>query len=224
MLRSVLINIAIVASLVAQDSSYISVGLKGGFNFSYISGSQHNYDGSLNDENPKFGFTYGIILDKKTKNLTSFQFELIYSETGSKWSQGLIPGPSGNYVIYELKYLTISTYFKLKSRIGNLIKDFDFALGGSYSYNLSASQKWVLENSNFEGPSNIRDEIYKHEFGIVYGIKFPFKNRKHYLSFMFYLAITTLYPEPSGAYMWDFSNKGHMRNNTFSISFDFFLF
>ena len=225
MIRSLLINIVVVVSLFSQDSSSINIGFKGGLNFSYISGAHYDYSGNLNDNNFKFGFNFGVILDKKTKNPTSFQLELIYNKTGSKWGQPLIGfGYDGDYVIYELQYLTISTYFKLKSRIGNLFKDFDFALGVSYSYNISATQNWVLENSDFEGPSNIRDELNKHEIGIVYGVKFPFKNRNYYLNFMFYHALTTLYPDSYIGYMGDFGKKNQMRNNTFSISFDAFLF
>ncbi len=231
MIRTVIINLIIIASLFSQDTSSVRIGFKGGLNFSFIPtlNNQHSGFGSLNNANRKLGFNLGVILDRETNSPTAYQVELFYNETGSKWGQpliGFLIPYDGDYVIYELKYITISAYFKLKSRIGNLIKDFDFVIGASYSYNISTRQEWVVEYSNYDfivGPPDIQSEINRHEFGIVYGIKFPFKNRHFYLSFLFYNALTTLYPDTYSQYKDDFKYKYKMRNNTFSICFDVFI-
>ena len=142
----------------------------------------------------------------------AYQFELLYNLTGSKWGQPLLGlGYDGDYVIYELRYLTLSVVGKLKSRIGNLIKDFDFVLGAAYSYNISAKQTWIIETSGESereiGSSNIRSKINLHEFGIVYGIKFPIKNRVYYLSILFYNVITPLYSLHIPDNTYDFTSK-----------------
>ena len=233
MIRIILLNLLLVSFLFPQDSSSFRIGIKGGINFSDITGAEYRNSSNLNNNHSKFGFNLGIIADNKIDSMFTVQFELLYNLTGSKWGQPLIKigyvgiGYDGNYAIYELKYFTISVLGKFKSRIGNLIKDFDFVLGGSYSHNLSARQKWIVEiNGDYDfetGPSDIRSQINQNEFGIVYGIKFPFANRKYYLSILFYNAITTLYSRPIPLYKDDFTEKLEMRNNTLSICFDLFF-
>ena len=229
MIRIILLNLLIVSFLFPQDSSSFRICIKGGVNFSYITGAEKGYsDNHLNEDYSKIGFNFGVIADNKLDSMFTYQIELLYNLTGSKWGQPLIGiGYDGNYAIYELKYLTLSAVGKFKSRIGDLIKDFDFVLGVAYSYNIGAKQKWVVEISgDYEldlGPSDIRPKINLHEFGIVYGIKFPFKNRKYFLSVLFYNALTTLYSRPIPIYRDDFTNKLEMRNNSLSICFDLFF-
>jgi hypothetical protein len=147
---------------------------------------------------------------------------------GSKWGQPLIGMfYDGDYTIYNFKYVTISGVVKLKSRIGNLLKDFDFVIGMAYSFNISAKQKWVVDTSGDDqlevGPSDIRNTINRHEIGIVYGIKIPFKDRKYYLSLLFYNALTSVYSSSYPEYIDDYRNKTKMRNNSISIGFDIFF-
>jgi len=226
---SVITLILVLVNIVfPQDSSPFRIGIKGGLNFSTITGAERRYTGNLSENQNKLGYNLGIITDKKIDSMFAVQFEVLYNNTGSKWGQPLIGlGYDGDYAIYELKYLTVSAIGKFKSRIGDLIKDFDFVLGASYSYNLSARQKWVVEiygDYNFEtGPSDIRSQINQHEFGIVYGIKFPIAKRKYYLSILFYNALTTLYSRTIPLYKDDFTNKLEMRNNNLSICFDLFF-
>jgi hypothetical protein len=227
MLRILLINLAIVISLLAQDSSSVNFGLKGGLNLSYITGGNNLHFGGLKENHSKFGFNFGLILEKRFIDPSSIQVEFLYNNTGSKWGQPFIAlGYYGDYVIYELRYISLSVYYKLKSKIGNLLKDFDFVMGVSYSYNISATQKWVVEYCDYEfdaGPSNIRNEINHHEIGLGLGVKFPFSNRKYYLNFLFYHALSPLYPDTYERYKDDFNNKQDMRNNTLSICFDMFM-
>jgi len=223
-----ILNLFFFSFLFAQDSSSFRIGIKGGANFSHITGAEIRDGGNLNEHQRKFGFNFGIIADKNIDPMFAFQFEFLYNLTGSKWGQPLIPiAYEGDYVIYELQYLTLSVVGKLKSRIGDILKDFDFVIGAAYSYNISAKQKWFIESSGESeretGPYNIRPKINLHEFGIVYGIKFPIKNRKYYLSVLFYNALTSLYSVSINDYTYDFANKLEMKNKSLSICFDFFF-
>ncbi len=227
MIRILVINLIISTILFAQDTMSLNIGLKGGLNFSYISGN-NGFSGHLNEYHSKQGYNFGIILDKRYSSESAFQIELLYNDTGSKWGQPfwLLTAYDGDYVIYELQYISLSAYVKLKSNIGTLFKDFDFIIGALYSYNLKARQKWVIEYYDYEfdsGPSDIRNEINKSEFGFVYGVKFPFKNRKYYLNFLFYHAVSPLYKERYTFYKDDFNEKQDFKNNTFSISMDVFF-
>ena len=94
----------------------------------------------------------------------------------------------------------------------------------NYYFDLHLHPKDEFGDYDFEtGPSDIRSQINQHEFGIVYGIKFPFANRKYYLSILFYNALTTLYSRTIPLYKDDFTNKLEMRNNNLSICFDLFF-
>ena len=227
MIRILLINSIISVMLFAQDTTSMNFGFKGGFNLSYISGNNEN-SGKLNEDHSKLGYNFGIILDKRYSAESAFQVELLYSNIGSKWGKPFfsLKAYDGNYVIYELQYISLSAYLKLKSKIGKLFKDFDFVIGASYSYNLKARQKWIVEYYDYDfdsGPSDIRNDINHHEIGLIGGVKFPFGNRKYYLNILFYHAISTLYKEKYKYYKDDFNTKENMRNNTFSISMDVFL-
>jgi hypothetical protein len=226
MKRIIFLNIIIISSLYSQDSTSYNLGIKIGINLSYITGALHSQRVRLEKGYSKPGLCIGFIFDKKTNSPTSYQVELLYNKTGTMFGRGFIvfPPPGGDNVVYNLKYITLAGYFKLKSKIGDLIKDFDFVIGGAYSYNFVATQEWYIENFTFKGPKDIRNEINRHEVGIIYGIKFPFGNRKYYLNLLFYHGLTTLYPDSNTRPDGDFSSKRDMRNNTFSISFDAFLF
>lgn len=225
MLRTILFILILFNSLISQDSKEYSFGLKFGFNFSHITGG-YSY-GKLNNAHKKPGINFGFIFHKRINELTSLQAEILYNEMGSKWGQPLICSVyDSDYAIYKFKYITIPVYYKCKSKIGNLIKDFDFVIGACYSYNFMAKQTWVVEVYDYTldvGPSDIRNEINIHEIGIIYGIKIPFKNRKYYLNFLFYNAISKIYHSTYKGYVNDFMDKNEFRNNTFSISFDYFL-
>lgn len=228
MIRVLFFNLFLFGLLFSQNFADIKLGIKVGLNFSDISGAQRVYSSKLSEPHKKLGGNFGIILNKPIDNTISLQLEMLYNEVGTKWGQPFFGlGYDGDYAIYNLKYFSFFGYYKLKSKIGNLIKDFDFVIGAAYSYNISAKQKWTVEvyDYNFEtGPKDIRSEINQHELGYVYGLKIPFKERRFYLSLLFYNSISTLYPDSYTVYKDDYYNKEEMRNHTISLSFDYFIF
>ena len=228
MIRAVFLNLFLLSLLFSQNTSDLKLGIKIGLNFSNISGAKRNYSGNLSDPHIKLGSNFGIILNKAIDNTNSFQFEMLYNDVGSEWGRPFFNlGYDGDYAIYELKYFSFFGYFKLKSKIGNLIKDFDFIIGAAYSYNFSAKQKWIVEVYDYDfetGPKDIRSEINHHEIGYIYGLKIPFKNRRLYLSLLFYNSISSLYSDSHTVYKDDFYNKEAMHNHTISLCFDYFIF
>lgn len=213
--------------LFAQDTSSVRFGLKTGANFAFISGAKRQHYSDLSESFRKWGYIFGVVADFKLKELSSIQLELLYNDAGSKWGMPYWPGPQGSEsAVYDLHYISLIGYIKLKSNIGSFLKDFDFAFGIAYSYNIRARQEWFMDTYSFyAGPMNIRGEINKHEFGIIYGIKIPYKSgSKLYLSLLFYNSLSNLYPWPYTKYEDDFYSKNNMKNNSFSVSFEYFLF
>lgn len=118
-----------------------------------------NY-GSLSQEEKKAGGRLGFIFSQQLDEINTLQLDLLYEEKGSAWGSPFYSiGYDGDYAFYNLTYLSTSLYFKMKSRIDTLLKDFDFMIGGAWPHNLYARQKWVIEDAinGFEtGPDDIR--------------------------------------------------------------------
>jgi len=226
-MRKLLLVILFVVQLVyAQESGDYRFGIKIGPNFSYLI----TYDNSPTGfEGPytKLGICVGFIVDKTINEFTSFQAELIYNMVGSQWGKMFLEfSYEGNYVIYDLHYLSVPLYFKFKSNIGSILKDFDFMAGAVYSYNLRAEQDVYIEEEYpvDYGPTNIRDEVNHHELGIIAGIKIPSPGRKFALSIHYYWALTDLFSDPTVVYPHGLRHRDELINRNFSVSIEYFIF
>ncbi len=219
MKRTIVLILFLFAGLMAQKPSPYHWGIVMGFDFSTISGERC---GCWKEVHSRPGLRGGVFMEDRQSDLKTLHIGLLYNETGSKWGQPLFGlGYDGDYAIYSLTYISIPAYYKIKSHIGTL--KFDFIIGPMYSYNLSAKQEWVVEvDGPWDiGPDNIRKEIKRHEFGILYGAALPIKAGKINLNFLFYKAITKLYSTPIKTYANDFQDKYYFRNNTFSLGMEY---
>ena len=208
----------------SQSLKDYRIGCKLGPNFSHIVRDESSRF-RFNDPFIKLGITFGLVIDKTINENTSIQGEILYNQVGSRWGKSLFGGDL-DYAIYNLEYISIPVYYKFKSRIGNLFTDFDFLLGISYSYNISAKQEVMIE-SNDEldyGPDTIRDEINVHEFGILTGIKIPFYKQRIFISIQYYWAITDIYQNRTISYPDELQDKNDFKNRNLSITFDFIIF
>jgi len=198
----------------SQVANSYQFGVKAGANFSHIVRDEISKT-ELNESYMKLGFAAGVFVDKSLSEYTSLRVEFLYNQVGSNWGKNMFPqSQSGNYAEYDLRYLTIPVYFKLKSRIGNLLKDFDFMIGPCYSYNVYARQKVVIEamdQLNY-GPNNLREEINLHEFGVLTGIKLPFIGNKVSISLHYYWALTNLYSNETTTYPDGLDDKSSFKN------------
>ncbi len=205
-------------------------GLKIGGNFAHIVGAEQP-NSHFGEEHSKFGFALGGIFERNISKLISLEGELLYDSRGSKWGQQLIGlGDDGDYVIYNLKYISIPLYLKFSNDFGDFLDNFDFILGFNYSYNISAKQEVVIESDGtipgYEyGPENIRDDINKNELGVLLGIKIPYnkKRRKIYINVQFYWALTNLYKSDAVIYPDGVQNLDKLKNRNLSISFEYFF-
>ena len=206
--------------LQAQDSTRMHLLFKAGINANYFSGSY--YQEYESHRAP--GFKFGIGFELKSDDLNTAGLELSYNERNALWGRGFIDFSGGDYVIYRLKYVSIKPYYRLKSNIGNLFKNFYVEIGMPLSYNLSARQEWHVEMDEFwgdweVGPENIRSEINKFEAGIFYALSFPFVGPLS-IDFSFYQAISHLYGKHK-IYEDDLKNKEDFKNHSFSVSFTY---
>lgn len=203
-------------------------GLKLGANFAHIVGTE-NSEGRFTEAHSKFGPAIGVIFDKKIGRLTSLQGEIIYNDVGSKWQQpwyGI--GWSGDYAIYKLKYITIPIYVKISNELGGFLDNFDLIIGASYSYNISAKQEILIEADGYSpdyGPENIKDDINRHETGLLFGIKIPYnkKRRKIYINVQFYWALTHLYKSDAVTYPDGVQDLDKLKSRNLSVSLEYFF-
>lgn len=202
--------------LQAQHSSKTHLFLKLGINANYISGPNcqiyepHRYP----------GFNFGLGIEQKSDSLSTAGVELAYNARNAIWGRGFL-GVDGDYVIYTLKYLSIKPYYRLKSNIGGLLKNFYVETGFVLSYNIYARQDWTVEMDEFYdswevGPADIRPEINKLEWGIFYGISFPYFGPVS-IDFSFYHALSHLYGNYKN-YKDDLKDKSEFKNHSFIVS------
>ncbi|MBD3225519.1 MAG: outer membrane beta-barrel protein [Caldithrix sp.] len=208
----------------SQMNSDYRIGGKIGMNISHIVRDESSRS-DFNDPYMKIGITFGFVVDKTINENTSIQGELVYNQVGSRWGNSMFENPGHDHAVYNLEYVTIPIYFKLNSKIGDLFTDFDFLLGASYSYNISAKQEVTIESYDEidYGPKNIRDELNHNELGVLAGIKLPFYKDRIYFSLQYYWALTRLYHSPTIAYPDELQNKSEFKNRSFTISFDVFI-
>ncbi|WP_456443117.1 hypothetical protein [Caldithrix abyssi] len=103
----------------------------------------------------------------------------------------------GDYVIYELGYVSLLPYYRLKSNVGHLFKEFYVILGTPISFLTDARQSWTIETDGEYyhldlGPDNLYPELNKFEVGLKYGLSLHFVGRI-YTDFIFYKSFTKLY-------------------------------
>lgn len=209
----------------SQSFETYRFGVRAGSNLSIIVRDEISRT-QFNDPHYIMGYYFGFIFDKVINERTVLQGEILYNQVGSKWGGPFFGAWDGDYAQYNLKYITIPIYFKLDSRIGNQFKDFDVIVGASYSYNIYARQKVVIESYtelNY-GPDNLRGEINPHEIGILAGLKIPFVEGKIDVSIHYYWAITKLYGRKSKTYPDGLEDKSGFKNRNLSLGFDFFIF
>ena len=231
MKKIIMLVLAAILFASAQDSTGYRFGVAMGVNFSKIFTSDESVS-RIWPPTYKAGYTVGVIMEKQINRRTSFQFELLYREAGSKWGQPLFGlGYDGDYAIYKLRYISLPFYYKLKSNIGTLLKNFDFCIGLVYSYNIFAEKQFVEEfdpppgedGTYNPGPSNIRDEINLHEFGLTVGVKIPI-GADWSVSVTYYRALNELYKDKTIIYPDDLNNKDTFVNSNFSVSVEYFIF
>ncbi len=218
-MKKILLFVLFVGQLTySQESGNYRFGIKIGPNFSHLI-THDNSSTGFKGPYTKLGFCIGFIVDKKINDFTSFQAELVYNTVGGQWGKQFLNFIyEGNYVIYDLHYLSLPLYFKFKSNIGAILKNFDFLAGPVYSYNIRAIKDYTY------GQTNMRDEVNRHELGIITGIKIPSPSGKFALSIHYYWALTDLFSDPTAVYPDELRNRDELMNRNFSVSIDYFIF
>lgn len=222
---SILFILIFIASGFSQNDHAFRFGLKFGGNLSKIVRDQIP-ESNFNEPYYKLGSTLGIIVLKSLGEKTSLQGELVYRQAGSLWGKNIWGVSDIEYAIYHLSYITVPVYFQFDSRIGNIVDNFDFLVGASYSYNIFARQEMHIESPvelNY-GPENIRDEISHQELGVLTGIKLPFYKDRIYFSLQYYWALTGLYSGLTKSYPDELQDKVEFKNRSFTISCEVYIF
>ncbi|GEM_PF-3011337 len=230
MLRVLIIFLLSLQYLSGQNlfkQNTLRYGIKIGANFAHIVGADD--DGMFTEEHSKFGPALGVTAEKELGRLLSLQGEILYNDVGSKWQQPLLGiGYDGNYAIYYLKYISVPLYLKIRNDLGAFLDNFELIAGAAYSYNISAKQKVVIESDGYTpdyGPLNIRNDINRNEYGILFGINIPYnkKKRKINITVQFYWALTNLYKSDAKTYPEGLQNLGQLKNRNLSINFEYFF-
>ena len=221
MKRTYILLILSIAFLQAQDSLKFDFVVNLGINASYVEGvacqkyEPHRYP----------GFQFGLAIEKENKFSDFGGIEISFEGRGGIWGARFFEPVDGDYVIYNLNYISLTPYYRLKSNIGHLFQNFYVILGTPISLLTYARQKWVIEWSGpyddetdypDTGPKNLLPELNKTEIGLKYGLSFPYFGHLA-VEFIFYQAITKLYKSGYEMHKDDLNNKDEFRNNSFTV-------
>jgi len=99
-------------------------------------------------------------------------------------------------------------------------------LGLFYEYNLTARQKWIVEDYAYDEdsfPSDLSNEVNKNAFGTLAGIQIPFFYDEMRLNLLWYYNFTPLFKKNITKYQGDFPDKNNFHRNMFIFSIDYLL-
>ncbi len=213
--------IVLIHLAMAQNGSRFNVGVSLDANFSTISTEVCQRYKPYTIPN----FKIGALVQFKHNEWIRSVVELAYNRLGSNWGKSFWGMAGHDYGRYDLRYISLFTYQKYRSNIGNFLKNFDFIFGLVWSYNIYARQKWYVEWGGDEpfdpGPETLND-LNKFELGYYYGVSFPYFKRVN-LKFTAYHAITTLYNSYKH-YKDDLILKSEFKNLALSVGIEFFIF
>lgn len=198
---------------VQVDKNYF--GLFVGASFSQIETAFSNYPAIL--QNPTWypGVTIGVNYTIEKEAFYKQQFELYYQDKGAQWGRPLFGiGYDGDTGKYRVPVIGISMLHLFNSRIGTLIKQFEFLLGASYAFVLDASQEWLIESdqSIYLPPKNMYAWVNKHQLALILGVKVPFLFKNTQWGIAWHYGVTSLFKNKRPL----LTNNGE--ENTFTIA------
>lgn len=182
------------------DKSDISFGLKGGLNFSLITGDDtDDFDG-------KVSFHVGTVVEFPISEKFSIQPELLYSEQGDKGTF------DGMEIKFKLNYLNLPVMAKYYLSEG-------FSLEAGPQLGMMLSSK-----ASGGGVSvDIKDLIKDVDFGLGFGLGYKLENGLNF-SGRYYVGIANI-AESSGSLLGETISTGDStnHNNVFQLSLGYFF-
>lgn len=216
-MKQLLLSLLLFFSLVnAQDSSNVDFLVSFGINSSYVAGQgcQGKYE-----PHRRPGLHLSFAFERENRFSDYAGIEVAFEMRGGQFGRGFLDLGGGDYAVYDLNYLSLTPYFRFKSKISHLLSNFYVVLGFSFSLALDAKQNWVVETD--EGwdyempPENFYDEISKKEIGLRYGLSFPVSS-SWLLDVLYYKSLTELYSECK-IYEYDLNNKCDSKNYSLTV-------
>jgi hypothetical protein len=176
---------AMVIFVISQPASaqLMGIGVKGGVNFSNISGSffVEDEDIEIGDLKYKTGLILGASYNIPLLPTVSFQPEILYASKGGKFEESIsFEGESLNFEgSIDLTYIEVPLLVKLHLPTPGMIPN--FYLGPAIGFRSAAKAKFEYSGSFMGIPfsesfeEDIKEEVKSTDFGLVLGagIEFP---------------------------------------------------
>jgi len=201
-----LIAVMTIFFIMPASAQIFGIGVKGGLNFSTLSGDFVDVNGDFGTDDvfsTQTGFVVGVSFNTSLFPLLSLQPEILYSEKGAKFDVLFddfdIPGVGDIDASIDLAYLEVPVLLKAGLPIPGF-SPFLYA-GPSFAFNLSAEASYDIDVTvngmrvSESGSEDISDEIKSFDVGIVLGggVEFGLPTLKLHAELRYTMGLSNVY-------------------------------